>query len=263
MKIPVGVRAFGRSAGQFLVEEAGRTCNIYTDISAMLPKKKSKSPSSCVVATAHTERGLREARTLRRADVGYVEVRLDSPALPHTRLSESLRDLRPRILLTARHPAEGGAQRLDTASRRALLKGFLPMAAAVDVELRSVSPMASVLEEACLRGVTRVISFHDFRGTPQLSRLREVVRKAVAKGADIVKIATHLAGPRDLASLLVLQSTAKIPLATMGMGSLGKVSRLVLAAAGSRLNYGYLDKAQVSGQWPAVELVRRLGEVIP
>ena len=48
----------------------------------------------------------------------------------------------------------------------------------------------------------------------------------------------------------------------MGMGPLGKVSRLVLAAAGSRLNYGYLDKPQVPGQWPALELVRRIEEVL-
>jgi 3-dehydroquinate dehydratase-1 len=47
------------------------------------------------------------------------------------------------------------------------------------------------------------------------------------------------------------------------MGPLGKVSRLVLAAAGSRLNYGYLDKPQVAGQWPARELALRLGEVLP
>jgi 3-dehydroquinate dehydratase-1 len=49
----------------------------------------------------------------------------------------------------------------------------------------------------------------------------------------------------------------------MGMGPLGKVSRLVLAAAGSRLNYGYLDKPQVAGQWPALELARRLEEILP
>jgi 3-dehydroquinate dehydratase-1 len=89
------------------------------------------------------------------------------------------------------------------------------------------------------------------------------VRKSAAAGADIVKIATHLRGAQDLAVLLLLQGGAKVPLATMGMGPLGKVSRLVLAAAGSRLNYGYLDKPQVKGQWPALELVRRIGEVAP
>ena len=47
----------------------------------------------------------------------------------------------------------------------------------------------------------------------------------------------------------------------MGMGEFGKVSRLALASAGSVLNYGYLGDAQLPGQWPAVELKRRLQEL--
>ena len=48
----------------------------------------------------------------------------------------------------------------------------------------------------------------------------------------------------------------------MGMGAFGQVSRLVLACAGSVLNYGYLDKPNAPGQWEARELtglLRRLG----
>lgn len=231
-------------------------------IARMNPKKNPPSPADLVVATAHTARGLRQARNLQRGDLGFVEVRLDAPELSRARLAEALPGIRPRLLLTARHPAEGGAQRLPVAVRRSLLVEFLSQADAVDVELRSAASMASLLEEAHRRRIQRVISFHDFRRTPRLPRLREVVRRATARGADVVKIATLLRGPGDLAVLLLLQSTAKVPLATMGMGPLGKVSRLVLAAAGSRLNYGYLDKAQVSGQWPALELVRRLGEIM-
>lgn len=111
--------------------------------------------------------------------------------------------------------------------------------------------------------MTRVISFHDFAKTPNLPALRKIVRSAVASGADTVKIATYLRGPADLAVLLQLQATTKAPLATMGMGPLGRVSRLVLAAAGSRLNYGYLDRPQVPGQWPAVELRDLLRRVLP
>ena len=231
-------------------------------IARMNPKKNPPLPAASVVATAHTARGLRQARNLQRGEVGFVEVRLDAPELSRARLAETLPGIRPRLLLTARHPAEGGAQRLPVAARRSLMVEFLSQADAVDVELRSAASMASLLEEAHRRRIQRVISFHDFRRTPRLPRLREVVRRATARGADVVKIATLLRGPGDLAILLHLQSTAKVPLATMGMGPLGKVSRLVLAAAGSRLNYGYLDKAQVSGQWAALELVRRLGEIM-
>lgn len=217
-----------------------------------------------MVASAHTPKGLREAQRLRRGSVGFVEIRLDS--LAHRERSSLLIDLHEMkvpILLTARHPSEGGANRLDVRARRTLLETFGNHAEAIDVELRSAAAMSDILEAARRRKTLRIISFHDFRGTPHSSRLRQIVRQSARAGADIVKIATHLRRPEDLATLLVLQASTKIPLATMGMGPLGKVSRLVLAAAGSRLNYGYVDKPQVPGQWPALQLADRLEEVMP
>jgi 3-dehydroquinate dehydratase len=47
----------------------------------------------------------------------------------------------------------------------------------------------------------------------------------------------------------------------MGMGAYGKVSRLVLAQAGSCLNYGYLGTANASGQWPVSVLKARIAEL--
>ena len=229
----------------------------------MNPKKNPPRAASLVVATAHTEKGLRQAGRLRPGGVGFVEVRLDTLGADGPPLKAALESIRIPVLLTARHPVEGGGERLSLSERRALLQAFLLKASAVDVELRSVASMSAILESARLRKIKRVISFHDFRGTPGLVRLRQIVQRSARAGADIVKIATHLRSANDLAVLLLLQTAAKVPLATMGMGRLGKVSRLVLAAAGSRLNYGYLDKPQVSGQWPALELVERIEEVLP
>ena len=225
--------------------------------------RKALSAASRVVAAVHTPAGLRSAQRLGAQDFGYLELRLDALATEPELEEERILRIQPRVLLTARHPAEGGCGALSLLQRRALLEEFLPVAGAVDVELRSVGAMSGLLEEASRRRVRKVISFHDFRGTPTLARLREVFRRSHQAGADVVKIATHLNGARDLAVLLQLQALARTPLATMGMGPLGKVSRLVLAAAGSCLNYGYLDKPQVPGQWPAPELVRRLEEVLP
>ena len=229
----------------------------------MSSKKNITRPAALVVATAHTEQGLRQARRLRSGAVGFVELRLDALAKNPDLVKRALPSIAPPLLITVRHPAEGGIGRLSPAGRRDLLAEFMLHADAVDIELRSVISLRGVLEEARRRGLTRVVSFHDFHHTPSLPRLREAVRRAVMAGADIVKIATHLRSPNDLAALLILQGATKVPLATMGMGPLGKVSRLVLAAAGSRLNYGYLDKPQVAGQWPALELVRRLEELLP
>ena len=229
----------------------------------MSSKKNIPRPASLVVATAHTEQGLRQARRLASGAVGFVELRLDALTKNPDLVKRALSAIKTPILITARHPAEGGLGRLSAACRRDLLSEFLLRADAIDVELRSVGTLSGLLEEARRRRVTRIVSFHDFHRTPSLRRLREVLRRSIGAGADIVKIATHLRGPGDLAVLLNLQSTTKVPLATMGMGPLGKVSRLVLAAGGSCLNYGYLDKPQVAGQWPALELVRRLEEILP
>jgi len=40
----------------------------------------------------------------------------------------------------------------------------------------------------------------------------------------------------------------------MGMGRLGKASRVAAMACGSVLNYGWLERPNVAGQWSAVEL---------
>ena len=58
------------------------------------------------------------------------------------------------------------------------------------------------------------------------------------------------------------QAAGSQPLSVMGMGPLGKASRLLFARAGSLLNYGYLGEPQVSGQWSALTLKARLEEVM-
>ena len=51
-------------------------------------------------------------------------------------------------------------------------------------------------------------------------------------------------------SLLSKYVVMHFPLSVMGMGKFGKLSRPLLACAGSVLNYGFLDAVQVPGQGP-------------
>lgn len=225
-------------------------------------KKEKRPPTRCLtVATAHTLRGLRQAAGLRSGKgVDLVEVRLDCLAANIGALRELIEKIKIPLILTARHPREGGVGHLGARRRAGLLKEFLPLARMVDLELRSVRQLGDVIDQAGKQRAGVIISFHDFSGTPPVANLRTKVREALRAGATIVKIATTLRGPRDLASLLVLQSSSH-KLATMGMGDLGKVSRLVLPCTGARLVYGYLDRPQVEGQWPAVKLAERLAEL--
>lgn len=226
-------------------------------------KLKAEGPP-LTVAVAHTPLGLDAASTLQSTEADIVEVRLDCLMQHLERVRKVLRKVKLPILLTARHPTEGGAFELSPANRCSLLEEFLPQAAAVDIEMRSVNAMESVLREAEKRGVLKVFSFHDFQSTPSIEKLQQLAIKAREAGANIVKIATKLHCPADIIPLLQLQAlSANFPTATMGMGPLGNISRLTLAAAGSRLNYGFLDCPQVEGQWPATRLRELLEEIIP
>lgn len=222
------------------------------------------SDAPAVVATVHSRKGLRAASRLRPScGIGFIEVRADGFEGDLSSFAKGVSSINLPVLLTVRHPAEGGEGHLSLAARRAQFAALMDHAAAIDVELRSLPAMVDILREARGRGQLAVVSCHHFRRTPALEDLRGLVQRGFAGGADIVKVATWLRGPRDLAVLLQLQVATARPLATMGMGPLGKVSRLALAAAGSRLNYGYLDKPRVEGQWPALRLAALLREVAP
>lgn len=155
------------------------------------------------------------------------------------------------LLFTARRREEGGLVEVAAAERLTWLAAALPDAAAVDVELASVVEAAPLLAEVKAAGLPWVASFHDFERLPATSLLEDAVDAAAAAGAALFKLAAWLAGPDDLARLASFQlADHGLPVATMGMGPLAAVSRLLCAQCGSVLNYGYLgDTPTAPGQW--------------
>ena len=119
------------------------------------------------------------------------------------------------------------------------------------------------MAQARSESVGVILSHHDFQKTPALARLQVLRKAAAGVGCDVFKVATVTRTPSDLVTLLEFLTTHRssvLPLAVMGMGEFGKISRLALGKSGSVLNYGYLDKLQVPGQWPAALLKERLRE---
>jgi len=157
------------------------------------------------------------------------------------------------ILLTARHPAEGGPPGYDAASRAAAFRALMEEAAAIDLELRAIEELGVIWEMAGAGGLVRVASFHDFAGCPSGDELKDRIEAMRRAGADVCKLAFRIEKPRDLLTLTgVLEGGAGRPLAVMGMGFLAAPSRVLAARLGSVLNYGYLGEAATApGQWPA------------
>ncbi len=206
---------------------------------------------------------MRLAETLGKRDVDLLELRLDALAGHLAGVRRLMKKIRLPVLLTVRHPDEGGIGNLSVVRRREIFQEFLPSAAMMDVELRSVGALREEIAFARERGIAVVVSDHQFRRMPTLAQMRERRRRAFGEGADIFKQACLADHALAVAKLLEFVSEdSDGPVAAMGMGKLGQASRLVLACAGSILNYGYLDKPNAPGQWEARELrelLRRLG----
>ncbi|MDB6138332.1 MAG: quiB [Verrucomicrobiaceae bacterium] len=198
----------------------------------------------------------------RKATCDLVELRLDLLELDADELQHAIPLLGLPVLLTARHPAEGGRGTEDAAGRKALLEPLINLAAIVDIELRSMRDMQDIMAQARRHGVSVMGSFHDFQVTPGEEVLRGVTDLAQTTGLDAVKLATYLNGPDDLMRLMKLVSDKRrMPMSVMGMGGLGRVSRLALAKLGSLLNYGYLGEANAPGQWPSRQLKDLLNDL--
>jgi 3-dehydroquinate dehydratase-1 len=189
------------------------------------------------------------------------ELRLDRLADIIEQLESKLSRLRAPLIITARHPQEGGAKKLTLGQRRDLLTRFLPYAEYVDVELRSAFALRSLLGLAQEKRVRRIISFHNFRSTPPLRVLAAKADAARAHNANIFKAATRTDTPNQLARLLQLVATevVDLPVSAMGIGNLGAISRVLLARAGSVLVYASITaRSDLEGQL-SLEQLRALG----
>jgi 3-dehydroquinate dehydratase-1 len=176
-------------------------------------------------------------------------------------LEEKMSRLRAPLIVTARHPEEGGANKLNLRQRRDLLSRFLPHARYIDIELRSAAALRSLIKLARQKNVRRIISFHDLKATPDLGGLQSKARRAKSLGADIFKVATRTDTPAQLARLLdfITKKDLDLAVSAMGIGKLGAISRVLLAYRGSALVYGSVAAAtDIEGQM-SLEQLRAFG----
>ena len=229
-----------------------------------VPARQRLSVTPGIIGCVATETRLRACARKAPANCDWLEVRLDLVGL----CGGQWRDLcaaaqsagRP-VLLTIRAAREGGAWKGTEADRRALMLEGLGSVAAVDLEIGTKTP-EPVVQAAHAAGVQVVGSFHDFKRTPSLAALQAVERRGRDMGADVVKIATQVRSAADLARLMALPALAQGPIAVLGMGTRGAISRVALPCAGSCLTYGALDIATASGQLTCRELAKELARFV-
>ena len=213
-----------------------------------------------VVGVIASRADLERAVRMRRPP-DLFELRLDRLAGMADQVEIALPKLRRPLIITARDPHEGGANKLRLRQRRDLLGRFLNHADYIDVELRSARALQALLANAKTKKVRQIISFHDFKSTPSARILAAKARRTRSHGADIFKVATRTDTPTELGRLLefITKNRVDVRLAVMGIGRLGAISRVLLARAGSVLIYASVGAVtDVEGQL-SLEQLRTLG----
>jgi 3-dehydroquinate dehydratase I len=159
------------------------------------------------------------------------------------------------VFVTLRLKQEGGLWEGSDLERWSFLETAIRHLSGVDVEFRSELALG-VSELAGQLGKLSVFSFHDFATTPPEQELEGILSGAHRLGG-IGKIAVTANTEGDLKTLVsLLHRKWTLPVCVIGMGPLGRETRLKFPAEGSCFTYGYLDTPGAPGQFSAAELKR-------
>jgi 3-dehydroquinate dehydratase I len=127
----------------------------------------------------------------------------------------------------------------------------------IDIEL-GMPEWRDVVDGVADSSTVIMVSEHDFNATPDISGLKDIVKRALKQGAKIVKIATMAKTASDVTRLMRFTEDCETPVVTMAMGDVGKISRVVAPLFGSLFVYGYLRKPIVPGQLSALAVAKAL-----
>jgi 3-dehydroquinate dehydratase/shikimate dehydrogenase len=158
------------------------------------------------------------------------------------------------VVITVRREKDGGRFRGTEQERRVLLRAAIASGVEyVDLEEDAAAAIPRY-------GKTkRIISFHDFRKTPD--NLEEIHARLAALDPDIVKIATMANRQRDNLRMLQLVQKARVPTVGLCMGDIGVPSRILAGRFGAPFTYAtfHHERALAPGQLSFDEMTNVYG----
>jgi 3-dehydroquinate dehydratase type I len=135
----------------------------------------------------------------------------------------------------------------------------------VDIELTTVS-LETIVKKILNYGSKPIISFHDFKGTPSDSEMKNIVNSQITAGASICKLVTTAKILDDnIRCLLFTQKMSKVTdIVCFAMGSQGVLSRILSPLFGgfftfSALEVGFETSIGQTSLTELKDLYRKLG----
>ena len=176
--------------------------------------------------------------------VDMAEIRIDLAELSDKDIIRIF-SARKKLIATCRPGKYSSSERI-----RKLKLAIESGATFLDIEYESDDDFRNSLSEfAHVHQCDVIISYHNYEMTPELDELEKIMHKCFELGADIAKIATLVKVNRDNSKILSLYK-APGRLVAIGMGELGKISRIVAPFLGAEFTYAALtdDSITAPGQ---------------
>ena len=187
---------------------------------------------------------IQAAKNSFEAGADLVEFRID--AMDHPNPDDVLniiKDINHPLIATNRKIDEGGFFKGSESERTEILLTAAKHADIIDIELETdLDHMNKVIKASKFT----IISYHDFKKTPPLDFLLDVVSRERKLG-DIAKFAVM---PKNISDTLVVLNVLSQVEKTVGiaMGDIGKYTRVVAPLFGSPITFASLDNISAPGQ---------------
>lgn len=176
-----------------------------------------------------------------------VEFRVDALAgrVEPEEVASKLRRFAGAAVFTVRSKREGGGFSGDERARLGLMSRLAELRPAyMDVELSTATENERWL--GSLPGtVKKIVSWHDFHGTPDMSTLRKTCERELERGS-VAKVVTTATKVEDNLSTVRLCSENPGKVVSFCMGELGAVSRVMSMGARAPLVYAALPHDAVA-----------------
>ena len=172
------------------------------------------------------------------------EIRLEKTQLSLLEVERLFRS-HPNLIATCRPDGMSPAQQTE------LLKLAIDNGAKwVDIEIEAGDAYTKELvTHAKSKGCLVIVSYHNYKETPEIELLDELVIGAIEKGADLVKIATQVNQLSDNTRLMALYNQP-FPILVIGMGNIGKITRVAALRLGAPFTFvsGEIGNETAPGQ---------------
>jgi len=163
------------------------------------------------------------------------EIRLDMTGFSEEEIGRVFR-LKKKLIATCR------PGKYSDPERARMLKAAISAGAGyVDIEYECTPGFREEMVEFAHKNECDVIiSYHNYDCTPEIDVLENIMNSCFAMGADVAKIATMVNVNRDNSKILSLYH-APGRLVSIGMGELGKISRIISPFLGAEFTYASAD----------------------